>query len=57
MEASHKDDPTFVSLQWLGQQSGACLNPHQNKRDENHYDWSPLNQEEEKVYQGQFLNV
>ena len=54
-EASHQDKPTFVILQWLGQQSGACLNFHQNQGDKNHYYRSPLNPEEEKVYQGQFL--
>ena len=56
-EVNQQDEPIFVSLQWLGQQSGSCLNIHQNKCDENHYDQSPLNPEEEKVYQGQFMNV
>ena len=56
-EASYKDEPILVSLQWPGQQSGACFNLHQNQRDKNHYDQSPLNPEEEKVYQGQFMNV
>ena len=56
-EDHQKDNPIFVSLQLLGQQSGACLNLHQNQRDKNHYDQSPLNPEEEKVYQGQFMNV
>ena len=56
-EASQKYEPIFVSLQGLGQQSGACLNLCQNQRDENRYYQSPLNPEKEKVYQGQFLNV
>ena len=56
-EPSHQDEPIFVSPKWIGQKSRACLNLHQNQREKNHYDKSPLYPEEEKVYQGQFLNV
>ena len=54
--ASQQENPIFISLHWLGQQLGACLILHLNQRDQNHYDQSPLNPEEEKVYQGHFLN-
>ena len=56
-EASQQDEPILAILQWIGQQPGECLNLHQNQRDKNHYYHSTLNPEEEKVYQGQFLNV
>ena len=56
-EASQKYELILVSMQRLGQKLGECLNLHQNQRDENHYDQSPLNPEEEEVYRGQFLNV
>ena len=44
-------------MKWLGQKLGVFLNLYQNKRGENYYDQPTLNPEEEKVYQGQFMNV